>query len=126
MRRSGLCVSGQTIGDAVRRIDALAPLGQISPKCIVNLGSMDLLHGHEMIDMKNDFEQLLATFDRHGIEPIVTTLAPLANKAHCAQIQRRWLMFNRYLLKCCSPNVIDITPCFLSNNKSILFDCYQP
>lgn len=124
IKRSGLCISGQTIGDAANYVAKL--LNPIDDYVIVNIGSVDLLHGREFADMKCDFERLLAAFQSRHIQPVITTLAPLANHGHEQDTRRKWTLFNAYLLKEFPSHVLDITSCFTSGNGQTLHDCYQP
>lgn len=124
IKRSGLCISGQTIRDAANYVAKL--LNPIAEHVIVNIGTVDLLHGHEFVDMKCDFERLMAAFASRHIRPVITTLAPLANHGHNPDMRRRWSMFNAYLLKEFPMLVLDIMPCFVSGNGHTLHDCYQP
>lgn len=98
---------------------------KLSKHVILNVGSIDLLHGHDLIDMKNDFLDLYIELESRGIEPVVTTLAPLANMCFSKDIQMKWQGFNFFLINN-FPNVLDIASCFLSNTQRVLFDCYQP
>lgn len=123
IRKSGLCVSGQTIKDVVKRLSYCTSV--TTKKVIINIGSVDLLHGADIIDMKFDFKRLHSMCRAQGFETVITTLAPLANVGHMPDIRQKWNLFNKYLLKNFE-DVVDITPCFQSKLGHTIFDCYQP
>lgn len=123
IRKSGLCVSGQTIKDVIKRLSYCS--SATIKKAIINIGSVDLLHGADIIDMKFEFDRLHALCRAQGIETVITTLAPLANVGHMPEIRHKWNIFNKYLLSTYE-GVVDITPCFQSKLGSTIFDCYQP
>lgn len=123
IRKSGLCVSGQTIKDVAKR---LAHCNAVTTKkVIINVGSVDLLHGADIIDMKFDFKRLHTVCRAQGFEAVITTLAPLANVGHMPEIRHKWNLFNKFLLNNFE-DVVDITPCFQSKAGHTIFDCYQP
>lgn len=120
--RSGMCVSGQTINAARLLIEKS---DTISDKLIINIGTVDLLHGHELIDMEYDFSRLYESLRSRNICPIITTLTPLANYGHVPEMRRKLMKFNEYL----SNNycyTIDIWSCLVSNAGQTLYDCFQP
>lgn len=77
IRQSGHCVSGLTIADATKRV--LDMDNELIKTAIVNVGSVDISQGRELIQMIDDFMQLVAAFEHVEIVPIFTTLAPLPN-----------------------------------------------
>lgn len=96
-------------------------------KIIVNLGSVDILHGNDLTDLCQDFKELVKECQRRRIQPIITTLAPLANRLHCTAEKLR--KFNEFLIKEFSDRfcVIDITPCLVDKlSGRLMFSCYQP
>lgn len=116
-------MSGQTILDAKNRVSSL--LTNVDQNVIVNLGSVDLLHGGEYVDMKNDFLNLYDAFQIRGITPIITTLAPLANQKHNPEVEKKWKRFNNFL-KQTFPRVVDISPVFEAQGTGhTIHDCYQ-
>lgn len=96
-----------------------------SDQIILNVGSVDLLHGRSAVDMQYDFMDLYLELEERGIHTVITTVAPLANKLFSKEIQEQWQQFNSFLLGQ-FPNVIDITRCFVTNTNRVLFECYQP
>lgn len=98
-------------------------------KIIVNLGSVDILHGQDLADMCQDYTELIKTCNRRRIQTVITTLAPLANRRHCPNDLKTFDKFNEFLIKNFSNNflVIDIASCLvdLATGK-LLFGCYQP
>lgn len=123
IRKSGLCVSGQTIKDAVKRLSHCTSI--TTKKVIINIGSVDLLHGADIIDMKFDFNRLYTLCRTQGLETVITTLAPLANIGHLPEVRHKWNVFNKYLLNNYE-DAVDIAPCFQSKVGHTIFDCYQP
>lgn len=97
-------------------------------KIIVNLGSIDILHGNDLTDLCQDFKEFVKECQRRRIQPIITTLAPLANRLHCQNDTKKLLKFNEFLVNEFSGRfrVIDITSCLVSkNNGKLMFSCYQ-
>jgi OSK domain len=73
--QSGFCISGLTIERAARMIPNLAPKTVV----LLNIGSVDIMQGKELIDLIYGMIHLLKTCERHKVTPILTTLPPLAN-----------------------------------------------
>ncbi|XP_050070135.1 maternal effect protein oskar [Anopheles maculipalpis] len=119
---SGLCISGLTLSEAAKRVE-IAPY--IADHVIVNVGTVDLLHGREMIDLIHDFDQLVARFRERSVEPIMTTLAPIANSGGRTPMADRLLKMNEYICRNC-PRTIDLWKHFVHANGTTRFECYQP
>lgn len=119
--QSGLCISGQTIADATRRVLSVPNL---SRKVIVNLGSVDILHGRDLIEIQHDFLVLIKTLEARGVTPVVTTLAPLANYGHRTGTKHILQCFNEFIMSR-GWKVIDLWSCMVNKNGHILFECYQ-
>uniref|UniRef100_A0AAG5CYX4 OSK domain-containing protein n=1 Tax=Anopheles atroparvus TaxID=41427 RepID=A0AAG5CYX4_ANOAO len=119
---SGLCISGLTLSEAAKRIQ-VAPY--IAGQVVINVGTVDLLHGRVMIDLIHDFEQLMARFRDRNVEPIVTTLTPIANSGGRTAIAERLLKFNEYIRRTC-PRFIDLWRYFVNPDGSCRFELYQP
>lgn len=120
--QSGLCISGQTISDAVARLKVTP---YVNNNIIVNIGSVDILHGHDLIDMQSDFVDLMTVFAKLRIQPIITTLAPLANGGHSPEMKEKIDKFNEFLKQnywIC----FDLFDCLVDSSKRTLYDCYQP
>lgn len=127
IHRSGLCISGQSIRDALDRIKRYPDLS--NTKIIVNLGSIDILHGRDLTDVCQDFKDLMKECQRRRIQPIITTLAPLANRLYCPNDAKKLRQFNEFLLDEFSGKfrVIDITSCLVDKKSGkLMFSCYQP
>lgn len=121
IKKCGHCISGQTIKDVTKMLKAKV---KVSNCVILNIGSVDLLHGRDFIEMTEDFIHLYAQFEKRGIKPVITTVAPLANMCFSKEIQQRLQQFNLFLINNFE-NVLDITCCFLTNTQRVLFECYQ-
>ncbi|XP_035777443.1 maternal effect protein oskar-like [Anopheles albimanus] len=119
---SGLCISGLTLAEAAKRVE-VAPF--IAPQVLVNVGTVDLLHGRQMIDLIHDFDTLMARFRERNVEPLVTTLAPIANAGGWSPMQDRLRKFNEYIRFSC-PNYLDLGRYFQNDDGSVRFECYQP
>lgn len=127
IQRNGLCISGQSIRDATERIERLPE--QSNMKIVVNLGSIDILHGSDLTDMCQDYKELMKVCERRRIETVITTLAPLANRRHCSNDTKKLHQFNEFLMKQFSGKfcVIDITSCLVDGGThKLMFACYQP
>lgn len=77
IRQSGHCVSGLKMKQATQRVLSLN-VAEVKD-VIVNVGSVDIAEGKQLIEIIHDFTELLAACDFKGINIIVTTLAPLPN-----------------------------------------------
>ncbi|XP_035894367.1 maternal effect protein oskar [Anopheles stephensi] len=119
---SGLCISGLTLSEAAKRVE-VAPF--IADHVLVNVGTVDLLHGRAMIDLIHDFDQLVARFRERNVEPIMTTLAPIANSGGRTPMAERLLKMNEYICRTC-PRTIDLWKHFVHANGTVRFECYQP
>lgn len=123
--QSGLCVSGQTIGASIKRIRDLSDNRR---SIILNIGSVDIMQGRQLIQIEHDFRELLLTMLKKGIRPILTTLAPLANYSHNHDIKRVLGRLNDFIKREGKQRnlvVIDIWKCLVNEKGHILFDCYQ-
>lgn len=119
----GLCYSGQTIRAAIKRIRS----GQhfVDNKIIINLGSVDLLHGRDLIDMQSDFCELVEVLEHRNIVPIITTLAPIANFGFLPEQRIQFDRFNTFL-RTKFDNVIDLWSIFVKNSKyQTIYELYK-
>ncbi|KAJ6641991.1 Maternal effect protein oskar [Pseudolycoriella hygida] len=123
VKQIGYCVSGETIFRAIKRISS-SVISDAYQGAIINLGSVDLLRGKELVDIKKDMVDLCEILCEKNIFPIVTTIPPLANQMHNKVLEQKRKAFNTFLLE--KFDCIDIEPCFLSNLSHILFDLYHP
>lgn len=124
IRKCGHCVSGLTIVAAKNRLQRLS-----DTKIILNVGSVDILHGHDIVDMKHQYDELVAVCKQQRIDLTITTLPPLANQCHNEIVRRGIAEFNKFLLGYANtPNVrvIDIEEVMVDIRGKILFACYQP
>lgn len=124
IHRSGLCVSGQSIRDACERIKRYPHPDNM--KIIANLGTVDILHGRDLADMYQDYYNLVKVCNTRGIEIVITTLPPIANRLHLRSDVQKLNDFNDFLLKLKNQLVIDIRSCMTCPaTGKVLFDCYQ-
>lgn len=117
-------MSGQTIKSAAKRLRYCSNI-----KIILNVGSVDLLHGRDFVDMRGDFMQLMQICKERNIQVIITTLAPLANKLDAEDLRPKYDAFNKFLIQTYSRShkVIDIKKCMVDpRSQKVIFECYQP
>lgn len=96
-------------------------------KLIINIGSVDILHGTALIDMCYHLKRLVTVCKERGIEPILTTLAPLANINHSTEMRDKLLLYNNFICdkfinKCL---IIDIWSAMISPTSSTLFELFE-
>lgn len=122
IQQSGLCVSGLTIAEAADRVMKAT---YINDRVIVNVGVVDLLHGHDLVDMQQDLLQLMKNLEIRGACAILTTLSPLANSSHIPGITDRLHKFNDLIRKfhC---QYVDVWRCFVNERYNTLYECFQP
>lgn len=98
-------------------------------KIILNVGSVDLLHGRDFLDMREDFMYLMRVCEERNIQVIITTVAPLANTLNSSDTCSKYHAFNQFLVQTYSHShkVLQIHECLLDvRSGKVLFDCYQP
>jgi hypothetical protein len=77
IRTCGYCISGLTIRKAtevIREIDA-----ETHQSLLVNVGSVDIAEGRQLIEMIHDMIEFLRLCDNKKIDVILTTLPPIPN-----------------------------------------------
>ncbi|XP_055687125.1 maternal effect protein oskar [Lutzomyia longipalpis] len=121
IQQSGLCISGQTIRGAIEHLNRMRR-GSVSKRVIINLGTVDLLHGRDVLDIKTEYRMLLSQLKEMGIHAIVTTLPPIANHSYHSTIKPNWEKLNAFLRR--QRNCIDIASGMMQNGRT-LFSCYQ-
>lgn len=94
----------------------------VDSRVIVYIGTVDILSGRQVESITNDYFDLLSAFRERGIEPIVCTLAPIAeegsrydgiiNGFNCWLTNRKW-------------KVIDIHKCFIDEKGRTIRSIYQ-
>ncbi|XP_055300859.1 maternal effect protein oskar-like [Sitodiplosis mosellana] len=97
VQQAGLCVSGLSIPAAAKLIE-LTPSFK-SNRLLLNVGSVDILHGHDLVEMCADFERLIRVCEQSGLTPIITTLAPLANTGHSPEMFEKLRHFNMFIVE---------------------------
>ncbi|XP_075146702.1 oskar [Haematobia irritans] len=123
--QSGLCVSGQTINAAIKRINALTDSDR---SIIVNIGSVNIMQRRQLIQIEHEFRELINTMLKKGIKPILTTLAPLGNYSHEVDVKCNLERFNEFIKREGERKklvVIDIWKCLANEKGNVRFDCYQ-
>ncbi|XP_016978919.2 maternal effect protein oskar [Drosophila rhopaloa] len=122
--QSGLCVSGQTINGARKRLKKVHLTE--GTQIIVNIGSVDILCGRPLVQIEHDFRLLIKEMHSQRLVPILTNLAPLANYCHdkilCDKVHR----FNKFIRSEGSHlKYIDIHSCLINERGIVRFDCFQ-
>lgn len=124
LRHCGNCISGLRIRQATELIRHLDDsVGHV----IINVGSVDIAEGRELIEMIADLKELLNTCEQYSISPILTTLPPLAN--YLVGMKKDILIgFNNILRHNFSNEypVIDLNLCMLKYDGTADFDAFQP
>lgn len=95
---------------------------------ILNIGSVDIMQGRQLIQIEHEFRELILTMQNKGINPILTTLAPLANYSHKNDVKRLLERFNEFIKREGKKRnlvVIDIWKCLVNEKRHVFFDCYQ-
>lgn len=121
-------MSGQRIRDATERLKRFPNTDNM--KIIVNLGTVDILHGRYQSDMCQDYINLVKLCSNRGIEVIITTLAPIGNRLHDKDDVKKLNDFNKFLINKfgSSHQVIDINACMVNktNGRTFIETTYQP
>lgn len=122
IERIGLCISGQSIKSAYRTI-LYSPYKFSTNNVILNIGTFDLLNGQSAEQMITEIVRLLNALKSRNLQAILTTLAPIPNHLD-GEIEERRQSFNKFIRE--HFFFIDIEKCFLTNEKRVLLECYQP
>lgn len=124
IRQSGHCVSGLRISEATKRVQKM---DEKVEHVIINVGSVDIAEGRQLIEMIKDLSMLLTACNRKKITPILTTLTPLPNHAMGNQqkILTGYNDFIRLHLKSFY-SVIDLYKCLLDKKGLPNMSLYQP
>lgn len=125
VQQTGLCVSGLSISAAAKLVELAIYFK--SEDLILNVGSVDILHGHLLNDMCIDFDRLIRACEQRGVRPIITTLAPLANSSHSPENRIKLLQFNQFLLNTYETQypVIDIWSQMVNPVGQTDFECFE-
>lgn len=122
VRQSGNCVSGLRISGATRRIM------QMRTPCdvIINVGSVDIAEGRQLIEMIEDFHRLLTACRMKDISPILTTLAPLPGHM-LGNKHETWRGFNDFIRLNLSEHfsIIDIHKAMIRPDGVTDYNMYQ-
>lgn len=123
----GLCASGQTIAEATARIRRFSDTNNM--RLIINIGSIDIMTNRFMVDICNDYINLVKICRKRKIDIVITTLAPiihlLFDESSCQKVRQ----FNDFLISKFGSMypVIDITHCMKSQKTNkVSFGCYRP
>ena len=123
IRHCGYCFSGLRISQAT---EIIREWKESLMRVIINVGSVDIAEGRQLIEMINDLTILLKTCKERKIHPVLTTLAPLPNHllSNKKSIHEG---FNHYLRRIVlkSHSVIDLHRVMVTNEGVTDLDCYQ-
>lgn len=119
--KSGSCISGQTIHEACTNLENYHENQVI----IVNIGSMDIINGKELVDVILEIMRLLKLCQRKCIVPILTTLPPLGiygvgNRTEVLNYYNDFLRQNPF-----NYPVIDLNRAFYNDDGTLNIHCYQ-
>lgn len=124
IRHCGDCISGLKIAQATELIRGM---DDSVKNVLINVGSVDVAEGRQLIEMTHDLMDLLYTCDEVGIHPILTTLPPLPNYL----LGNKKIVlndFNNILRTHVSPQyaVIDLNLCMVQHNGNADLNAFQP
>lgn len=119
--KSGMCVSGQTIQEATAGLENLRGNQVI----IVNIGSIDIINGKELVDVILEVMRFLKLCQKKSIVPILTTLPPLGmygvgNYSDVLQHYNDFLRQNPFNFP-----VIDLNRAFYYDDGTLNDNCLQ-
>lgn len=122
IKQCGLCISGLTLAEAADRV-MKAP--HINDRVIVNVGIVDILHGHDFVDMQQDLLRLIKNLEIRGATVLLTTLSPIANSSHVPGVTDCLRKFNDFIRRE-HWMYIDIWDHLVDEKGRTLFGCFQP
>lgn len=98
---------------------------------MINVGSVDIVHGKDLKEMCFDFDQLIRACEMRGLDPIISTLAPLVNISHSKEshdkLHDKLHAFNEFLRDkyfCIYP-IIDIWREIVKPSTKTDISCYK-
>lgn len=113
-------MSGQTIQEITQKV-LHDPKILSTNEVIVNLGSIDILLGRDLYDIKSDYKRLIQAIKKRNVLPVITTLPPIqhTNNKFKKIIYQTVLLFNQFLFDYFHKDfcVIDLWSCLLNNRK---------
>lgn len=121
--RFSYCLRGQKIRDAYNMIfDKQNTFKERYKYVLVNLGTIDILLGRDIIDIQADFARLVRAIEIIGLKPIITTLPPIRlaeDNPNAKEIYQTLLIFNNFLLTMYSAQhtVINLCEIFLKTKR---------
>lgn len=105
-RQLGLSRSNLTIKMAAEFLKSVAYINTHS--IIFNVGSVDIIRGAEVADMKRNYIEMIKVCRNRNVQPIITTLLPLTNLNLSNAAQRKVIEMNNFLIEHFGSNVIDL------------------
>ncbi|XP_049842009.1 uncharacterized protein LOC126292199 [Schistocerca gregaria] len=125
-RALGLCVSGQTVGELLRRV--VSEMYPISKKVILLIGTNDMLRDTKMDLMKRKLRRVVKELTLRTEKIIVLTLPPVPRLSHKPDHWQRLDDYNTCIKgreKYKNVVVADITSLFLIGPQRCRTDCYE-
>lgn len=123
LSRSGLCIRG-----AISILESVAYIK--TPSIVINVGSIDIMQGRDLIDMQTDYKELVNVCIKRNVQPIITTLAPLANTSHyySRDMRDKLILFNNFLINCyyLHYQVINLWSQLVTPRGRTLFEYFEP
>lgn len=125
IQQNGLCISGLSIQAATKIIECTQHFK--SSNVVINVGSVDILYGHDIDDMCADYKDLIHACERHKLQPIISTLSPLPNSSHSLEMREKLLAFNAFLSDAYISlyPIIDIWSIMASSCGHTDFSCFK-
>ena len=121
IKRSGLCISGMTIRKAIINVVTAT---KISEKVVVNLGSIDIMHGRELMDIIADYKDLIYWLKERKIKYLLTTVAPIANRSYHSALVEKIILLNNWIKRNCR-NTIDLWTASVNLNLRVDYSLYD-
>jgi hypothetical protein len=117
----GLCLSGLTIKKA---IDIISKTRNVESKVFISIGAVDILYNHDMLDIMEDFRDLLVLLKTMGKSFVVSTIPPLANRSFDPIIRHKVHKINEFL-RAVSRNIVDIWKSAITEDGRIDFSFFN-
>lgn len=106
------CSISQTIREAILHLEE-APEGRFNGKAaIINIGATDIFNGISFEELIKNYIELFDLCEVVGVDPIVTTILPIAKANESNEMMWKVHMFNQFL-KENFENVIDMWSCMM-------------
>lgn len=120
---AGLSETGLSIRNAIHKVHRGI---NICRRVIVHVGAYDILVGRDAFSIKGDLKNLMNAFHKRGIDPIICTISPIANKAFCKTHRGTWEDVNDFICAQEDWCVLDLDNVLRLEDNRINFDLFIP